>query len=151
MPEHPRTHNSVLQVDQFLKVNMPPSDTHRTSTPSISVLSHLKVHIKEQIDEKTGQVMIVKKKKGKGRARGSTTNSQMDGQSLLGSISNCNIDIKNIFQQGIRQKVIQSKKKKRTTVVNETLQEQQKMFKMKEKEEKKQKIKEKIDLWDLGI
>ena len=58
--------------------------------------------------------MIVKKKKAKGRTRVSNL-SQQDGKSI-GSISNSNIDLKNIFAEGIRQKMVQAKKKKR--VVN---------------------------------
>ena len=81
----------------------------------------------EKVDEETGKVLIVKKKKGKGRAKVSN-NSQADGQSSIGSLSNN--DIKNIFQQGIKSKMAKSKKKHRKTVVNDTPQEQEKKMKM---------------------
>ena len=53
----------------------------------------------------------------------------MDDAQSIGPISNKEIDIKNIFQDGIRQKMAQANtniklKKKKTTVINDTPQQE---------------------------
>ena len=101
---------------------------------------------------------IIKKKKAKGKARGSvqglntsTLSHHLDARSI-GSLSNPESNLLNIFQEGLKQKITtQIKKKKKTTVINETLQQQLRKEIEREKEIKKKKIMDKIDVWDLGI